>query len=245
METKNSGVRFEIKDEAKGTVDVVFSTFDVMDSDRDVTLPGAIKDGAPTRISAYGHQSWMGSLPVGKGLISTGPKEAVMAGQFFMDTPHGLDTFNTVKGMGDMQQWSYGYDPVEYSFGEFGADKTNVRFLKSVDVHEVSPVLLGAGVGTRTLSAKGRELFPAFKQHGTEMCSVLTEYVDRVIDISVARQKDGKSALSEETVHMIGVLNETLARLHGMDAKTAGPLADGAVATEFLRFQQFITTQGV
>ncbi|WP_433233731.1 hypothetical protein [Actinomadura nitritigenes] len=41
---------------------------------------------------------------------------------------------------------------MEYSFGEFKGQR--VRFLDSVKVHEVSPVLLGAGVGTRTLSAK-------------------------------------------------------------------------------------------
>jgi HK97 family phage prohead protease len=146
------GLRVEIKDESKGLVTAVFATFNTVDSDRDVTLPGAFEDGAEVPISAYGHTSWEGRLPVGKGVIRQTKTEAILDGEFFMDTTHGRDTFMTVKRLGALGQWSYGYDPVEYSFGEFEGGK--VRFLSKQKVHEVSPVLLGAGVGTRTLAAK-------------------------------------------------------------------------------------------
>ncbi|MEV4096960.1 HK97 family phage prohead protease [Streptosporangium saharense] len=150
MDTK--GFRVEIKDAAKGLVTAVFATFNAIDSHRDVTPPGAFEDGAEMPISAYGHASWEGVLPVGKGRIRTTGTEAILEGQFFLDTTAGADTFRTVKQLGALGQWSYGYDPVEYSFGEF--DGQEVRFLNKVKVHEVSPVLLGAGVNTRTLSAK-------------------------------------------------------------------------------------------
>jgi hypothetical protein len=152
MDTK--GLHVEIKDDAQGLVRAVFSTMNKIDSDQDVTRPGAFADGAPVRISAYGHTSWEGMLPVGKGTIRQTAKEAILDGQFFMNTAHGRDTFTTVKELSDagLQEWSYGYDPIEYSFGEF--DGQRVRFLDKVKVHEVSPVLLGAGVNTRTLSAK-------------------------------------------------------------------------------------------
>ena len=68
MSTKSLG-RFEVKDADKGQVAAVFSTFDVVDLDGDVTKSGAFEDGAEVVISAYGHQSWQGMLPVGKGTI--------------------------------------------------------------------------------------------------------------------------------------------------------------------------------
>src|SRR5690606_17071896 len=100
----------------------------------------------------YGHTSWDGALPVGKGTIRQTSKEAIFEGQFFLDTTAGRDTFVTVKELGSLGQWSYGYDALEYSFGEH--DGQHVRFLSKQKVHEVSPVLLGAGVGTRTLATK-------------------------------------------------------------------------------------------
>lgn len=154
----------EIKDTAKGTVEAVFSTFDVKDADGDVTLKGAFTDGAPVKISAYGHASWGPSRgasfvpmpPVGKGVIRTTAKEAILVGSFFLKTQAGADTFELVKEMDDLQEWSYGYDVVDSDRGEFEGEK--VRFLNKLTVHEVSPVLLGAGVGTRTLAAKGKQL---------------------------------------------------------------------------------------
>ncbi|MEV4180192.1 HK97 family phage prohead protease [Streptosporangium canum] len=175
MDTK--GLHVEIKDAAKGEIRAVFSTFNVIDSHKDVTPPGAFDDGAPVRISAYGHASWEGALPVGKGVIRQTATEAILEGQFFMDTTHGADTFKTVKALSEagLQEWSYGFDVAEHAFGEVDGQK--VRFLNKLKVHEVSPVLIGAGVNTRTLAAKsagrsatvqrGRVLAP----HDTEVTS--------------------------------------------------------------------------
>ncbi|PAZ15674.1 hypothetical protein CLM62_12825 [Streptomyces sp. SA15] len=160
MDTKTlRGV--EIKDESKGEVTAVFATLGVRDHDGDFTRDGAFTDGAPVRISAYGHKSWDGLLPVGKGVIRIKGKKAILEGQFFMNTTHGRDTFETVRELSEagLQEWSYGFDINEFSFGEEKGQQ--VRYLDRVTVHEVSPVLLGAGIGTRTLSAKGRDLADA------------------------------------------------------------------------------------
>lgn len=146
--------RVEIKSAAKGQVSAVFSTFNVIDHDGDVTLPGAFTDGAEVLISAYGHKTWEGSLPVGKGTIRTTDTEAILDGQFFMDTTAGRDTFEVVKQVGSKQQWSYGYDTIEAEPGV--KDGRDVQFLKRLEVHETSPVILGAGINTRTLATKGR-----------------------------------------------------------------------------------------
>src|SRR5213595_1548806 len=54
-----------------GEVTALFARLNVVDADGDVTLSGAFTEGAPVVISAYGHTSWGGALPVGKGTIGT------------------------------------------------------------------------------------------------------------------------------------------------------------------------------
>jgi hypothetical protein len=152
MHTKQFG-QVEIKSADKGEVSAVFSTFNVIDKDGDVTLPGAFTDGAEVVISSYGHTSWGGMLPVGTGTIRTTDTEAVLDGKFFLDTTAGKDTFQVVKQLAGRQQWSYGYDVDDSAPGVH--EGQDVRLLKRMTVHEVSPVLVGAGVNTRTLATKG------------------------------------------------------------------------------------------
>jgi HK97 family phage prohead protease len=154
MERK--GLTLELKEDGaeQGAVTAVFSTFNVIDKDGDVTLPGAFEDGAPVRISAWGHK-WY-ELPVGRGAIKVEPGRALLDGHFFMDTAHGLDTYRTVKGLGELQEWSYGYDVLESEEGPFNGQQ--VRLLKKLQVHEVSPVMLGAGIDTGTVGMKGTKV---------------------------------------------------------------------------------------
>jgi HK97 family phage prohead protease len=137
-------------DGQEGTFDAVFATFNVVDRDRDVTKPGAFRDGQKVRISAWGH-NW-GVLPVGKGVIHADDEKAWVDGRFFLDTEGGLDTYRTVKGLEELQEWSYGFDILTSAEGEFDGER--VRYLESLDVYEVSPVMLGAGIGTRTTGIK-------------------------------------------------------------------------------------------
>lgn len=157
MTTQTKQLRFEIKDATKGEVEAVFSTFGVIDHDGDVTMTGAFEDGAAVKISAYGHASWGGfaaaALPVGRGTIRTSEKDARLLGQFFLATDAGREHFELIKAMGELQEWSYGFDVIDAEMGE--QDDQSVRFLKKLKVHEVSPVLVGAGIDTRTVAVKG------------------------------------------------------------------------------------------
>jgi len=144
--------RVQIKDADQGTVSAVFASFDVIDRDGDVTVKGAFTDGQEVVISAYGHGSWKGELPVGKGVIRIDGNDAVLDGQFFMDTTHGRETFATVKQLGDLGEWSYSLHDVKSDRGDFQGRK--VRFLRSIGVKEVSPVIRGAGTTTRTIETK-------------------------------------------------------------------------------------------
>jgi HK97 family phage prohead protease len=213
MNTKTLA-RFEIKDEAKGQVTAVFSTFNVIDSDRDVTPPGAFEDGADVVISSYGHTSWEGALPVGKGVIRTTKSEALLDGQFFMDTAAGADTFRVVKALGPLGQWSYGYDAIKYSFGEF--DDQRVRFLEQLKVHEVSPVLLGAGVGTRTLAAKALAGLTGgglkFTEEAAAVLAAVTALTDRAADVMAKRADRGKQ-LGTDSRQLLTQVEAELKRL--------------------------------
>ena len=153
-ETERKSVTVSIKDAEKGIVTVAFAKLGVKDHDGDVTLPGAFGKQSVI-VSSYGHGSWMGDLPVGKGTISEQDGEAVGELKFFMTTQHGREHFEVIKQTGDLQEWSYGFDVKET--GEVTEDMRQNgvdRVLKTLDVHEVSPVMRGAGVDTRTLAVK-------------------------------------------------------------------------------------------
>ena len=228
MDTKS--LRVEVKDADAGEVTAVFATFNVKDSDWDVTLPGAFEEGAEALLSAYGHQSWSGALPVGKGTISSNGTEAVFTGNFFMDTTAGRDTFLTVKQTGALQEWSYGYDPVKYSYGEHDGER--VRFLEQLKVHEVSPVMLGAGVGTRTLAAKGAT---KFSDEAQAVLAAVQSLSDRAADVMAKRQEKGK-ALGAESTALLERLHTQLKRLDDLLKSPESP--DEDAHRQFLRFVQ-------
>jgi HK97 family phage prohead protease len=141
----------QFKAEESGEFKAVFSTFNVIDHDGDVTVPGAFTDGQTVKVSYWSHR-W-GDLPVGRGVIHQDEKEAWIDGAFFMDTEAGRETYRTVKNLGELQEWSYGFDVIEGEAGQF--DGNDVYFLKKLDVIEVSPVMRGAGIDTRTIDIKG------------------------------------------------------------------------------------------
>jgi hypothetical protein len=156
--TRFGQFEFKVKDADKGIVEAVFARFNVKDYDDDFTLPGAFEEGAPVLISAYGHKTWMGYKPVGRGTIHSDQEKAWLDGQFFMDTIEGLDTFKTIKGTAELQEWSYGYKVLET--GEVNEEMRQRgiwRVIKKAAVFEVCPVMLGAGIDTETVDLKSRE----------------------------------------------------------------------------------------
>lgn len=200
---------FTVKSAEKGTVEAVFSTFNAIDKDGDVTLPGAIKDGAEVVISAYGHQSHYGALPVGKGTIKATETEATLQGKFFLNTTAGRDTFEVVKELGPLGEWSYSLHDVVSKAGEINGQRVN--FLESIFVKEVSPVLIGAGVNTRTLVAKGLK----FSEEGDAVVAAVNAYLDRAQEVMVLRSEKGRE-LSDESKALLAGLDESLVKLRAL-----------------------------
>lgn len=212
--------RVHIKDADKGEVTAVFATLGVVDKDGDVILPGAIVSGSPVVISAYGHRSWNGALPVGKGTISEVGDELVLDGTFFMNTSGGLDTFTTVKECSDagLQEWSFSLENVRWEAGE--QDGRTVHFIKSVTVKECSPVLVGAGVNTRTLAVKTADL--KFAEHIDAVLADVDELVARATEVVALRAPKGKqlASVSLEQLARLDRSIKQLAELLATEAST-------------------------
>jgi hypothetical protein len=232
-----------VKDATKGEVSAVFSTFNVVDKDGDLTLPDAIKDGMEVVISAYGHQSHYGALPVGKGVIRTTKTEAILDGQFFMNTTHGRDTFEVVKELGGTQEWSYSLHNVTSKTEERDGQVVNV--LENIGlIKEVSPVLIGAGVNTRTLVAKGLK----FSEEGDAVLAAINSYLDRAGEVVVLRGAKGRSPLADESRSLLTEIDESLVKLRDLlNAKSAPADEDidetpediKAIAADLLRAELF------
>ena len=153
MDTKRLD-RIEIKNETRGEFSAVIATHGVVDSDGDVTEPGAFRDGQKVVVSAFGHSAMHGELPVGTGTLQVQKTRTVVNGRYFMDVPSAAAAFLTMKALHEqgLGEWSYGYRVVDAEMAE--RDGRRVRLLKALDAFEVSNVAKGAGVGTRTLAAK-------------------------------------------------------------------------------------------
>lgn len=216
----------EIKNADTGEVEAIISTFDVIDSDGDVTVKGAFTEGAPVRISAYNHQSWETALPVGKGTIHEVGNHAIFKGAFFLDTTQGRDTFTTVKHLGELGEWSYSLEGVKSRRGE--VDGKTANFLEKISVHEVSPVLKGASVGTRTLVAKGAK----FSEHATSVLADVDALIKRAAEVMALRAQKGKN-MGGESQSLLEALTTDLDRLKDL-LETGGtpPITDGDTAVE-------------
>jgi len=145
---------FEVKDDGLGDVQAAFSVFNVIDSDGDVVKPSAFTEGQEVPM-VWAHR-W--EQPIGKGTVRLGRKHATFDGRFFMDTSAGLEGYRTVKAMGNLQEWSFGFRVLEAEDGDF--DGQPVQFLKKLELYEVSPVLVGANRETRTLDIKAMNFDP-------------------------------------------------------------------------------------
>ena len=154
MNTEWKGAKlknFKLQEES-GFFKALFCRFNDIDKQGDLTLRGAFGTQRVI-ISSYGHGSWTGALPVGKGVIHDGEEGGIVEGQFFLNTTDGKEAYTIVKELGDLQEWSYALPVVDFEMRTI--DGQSVRVLKHITVQEVSPVLRGAGNGTRTLAIKG------------------------------------------------------------------------------------------
>jgi hypothetical protein len=225
METKRAAAH-ELKLDEQGAITVAFAQLDVIDKDSDVTLPGAFTPKS-VPMSAYGHTSWDGALPIGRGSIREQNGWALFDGAFLMDTDQGRNAYATVKAMADLQEWSYGYIPLKASFGE--RDGRNVRFLEALDVFEVSPVLVGAGIGTHTLTIKsgGPGTSLPYADHLDGLLEEWTAFIARTRDRKELRAKEGRRLSTASRERLTALMDALRSAARDLDAFLAEDDEDG------------------
>ncbi len=211
--------RFQIKEIKgdQGEILAVIATLKAIDYDGDVTEPGAFGEQEAPIQPAHG---WM-SAPLGKAAISEEDNQALALMKFNLETQAGKDWYQALKfdfetGEAPLQQYSYGYDPAEYSFGEFEGQK--VRFLKKLKVFEVSPVLLGAGINTQTLAVKSG-ILPAAGltdefDNLESLLAGVSGWYGRAKALAAMRAKDGRP-LSESNRERLGRLLKAVDAIQG------------------------------
>lgn len=247
----------------EGSILLAFAKADgsTVDKDGHITERGAIAS-KKVPISAYGHSSWPENgarLPVGVGDTGQKADDAVLDGRFFMDTTHGKDTYLTVKALDDLQEWSYGYRILgAASTGTKTAKGKPIVRLKSIEHYEVSPTLVGAGFGTRTLSIKSDDGGPlAGLPFADDLERVLLDVgtiVARSKSLRELRAKDGREISETNRARLvrlrdsIAALADTQAELEDLLARTdrSDPEAKALGSTLFLEYQRTLAgLQGV
>jgi hypothetical protein len=151
METKT--VHAEIKQAGdEGSFEAVIATLGVVDHDGDIVERGALAGKTASIVPA--HQQHM--MPLGKVKIEERGDEVIAVGLFNLETSSGKDWHAALRfdlaHPPSVQEWSWGYMPTESK--EDTLDGKRVRRLMDVDLMEVSPVLRGASVGSRTIGVK-------------------------------------------------------------------------------------------
>jgi hypothetical protein len=149
--------RFELKDSVRGEVEAVFASVGsgVVDLDGDTYAPGAIRSADSLPVSAWNHGSSVlgGPLPVGSAKVRSTGNEAIADISYWLDQVEGRAAFEAVRRLGAAAEWSWSLDIVDAETVTL-ADGRKARQINDVVPLEVSPVMQGAGIGTRTLTTR-------------------------------------------------------------------------------------------
>jgi hypothetical protein len=175
----------------------------VVDREGDAYIgPQAFPRGKTVLVSAYQHKSWEGALPVGYATIGANQHTAWATGRLLRETAGGEQTYLTLKSLsaaGVSSEWSFGYDVLDAStdFNEIRQFAPGAkRILKSLDLLEISPVLVGAGIGTATESIKAQDAYEKFMRQVRDLriAGVLPPEGEDALAKQVRRILDGATA---------------------------------------------------
>ena len=208
-------------------IEAVFSLFDVIDSDNDVTKANALRSGyTGNKVPLVWNHDW--SKVIGRGIIETDNQKAVFKG-YFLNTEAGKEAYETVKAMQDMQQFSYGFQVLKSSKGthiDSKGQEVPVRVLEDVKVWEVSPVLVGAQQNSFVQALKSG-LEPVDEEIKAEMQIESTEpEVSSKDDAGIVNSSQQGMRLGEQAVASLEELKafteriEDLASLRHSEKKT-------------------------
>jgi len=215
---------FQVKANDEGQLQAVFSTFGVVDHDGDIVEATAFTSGQPV-IMVWSHD-W--TDPVGKGLVEVTSAEAIFNGRFFMDTVRGQEAYKTVKAVGDLQEYSWGFQVLDAAWEQ--RDAETIRVIKRAELFEVSPVLKGAGIGTRTLALKGRSLSNELET----VLAAVNSLGERLRSVKGLREKEGRTLSVEYQRKLDTIAKELRQQADVVDLLTANRHEAQLLLNQFL-----------
>lgn len=204
-ETKVMPIVRHVDGDGKATV-VIASLGGEPDADGDITLPGFF--GRQT-VPVVPNHTWS-VQPIGKARVFESATEAIAELRFYTKTTSGADYYEAIRADWEdgqpVQEYSYGFGLRDggSSFGDFNGRR--VRYLQplkdgspGVVLHEVSPVLRGAGIGTRTLAVKRHDdqaagVLAAARRHVADYETEQRAASDYVRSIAAKLQDEGLMA---------------------------------------------------
>lgn len=230
----------EVSEEGSGTA--VIATLGVVDKDGDITESGAFGSGQVAKFLPA--HDWM-ALPLGKATIREDGDRALADFQLNMKLTAAREwrdalLFDLQDGRQPIQEWSYGFT-IEESTRET-RDGETVRILKRLRVHEISPVVLGAGEGTRTLAVKGRGDKQRLVDHIHRVTQDVAEVTARANAARDMYRKEGRD-LGAARMDDLKALDQAVGELREAGQKlvdlVSAPAPDqAAAASQFAAWQE-------
>jgi hypothetical protein len=156
----------EWKADKVGAFRAVVATYNTVDRDGDVIIPGALDTQKNVLVSPWNHSSVDEARqdpPVGAATITTVGDKAIADGHFYVNTELGKRAYEITKSLFSDQlgEWSFAFRIPQ---GGATTDSSKLadwpgatRILEKVNPFEVSLVFAGAGIGTQTLSVKSAD----------------------------------------------------------------------------------------
>lgn len=225
-----------IKADKPGEGSAVIAELNVVDHDGDVTLPGAFGTQHVNMLPAHDR----GAPRLGKAVLTEADDMAIADFKFNLsaDAVTAKEWYASLKfdmENGDpLQEWSYGFEILDSEFGQFqGKD---VRFLKSLKVFEISPVLRGAGIGTGTLAIKEKQTFKDEMDNALSSLDDIKAFAKRSASLADVKAKDGKS-LSDEQIEALKVFNTSLDEVLQSCGDVIQKASKGKINVEILRLE--------
>jgi hypothetical protein len=157
----------EWKADKVGAFRAVVASYNTIDRDGDVSIPGALDTEKSVLVSPWNHSSVdeaRESPPVGAATITTVGDKAIADGHFYVNTEWGRKAYEITKSLFNdgLGEWSYAFRIPPGGASTDSKDLADwpgaTRILKRVSPFEVSLVFAGAGIGTQTLSIKSAEM---------------------------------------------------------------------------------------
>ena len=216
-------IRFKVigTDPEARTFTAIASTFNVVDSYNERMMPGcyakSLAKQMPVGVKAH---DW--TVPVfrteAKEVLPGDPElddpnidEVTRAngGLWFrgimFDTKDADETYTLIK-QGGFREFSVGYTTIVDGFGEDG-----IKEIYEVDLHEISPVLVGANPNTQVIALKRRG---DYDDHVVGLGNEVTWLVERTKQRLDMRMKEGR-ILSARNVALLETLAGILKEAHG------------------------------